>query len=191
MEAFPAFGIGGGGGGGFADLGGKFLYFFAEAIEAGGGEILAARGLQPLLLGAVDLAPGAGDAFAEGGRALGFFEDGLVGALDERGVAADFDHLNAGEEGLDGGFFDGHLGEDAAHFHVVGEDDAAEADLAAEDVGDPEAGDGGGDGVAAGPGVRGVGDHGEGEAVGNGEPGGEIGAPHEARLTVDDGHGLV
>ena len=167
------------------------LDLFAEALEAGVGEVLAAGGLEPALFGAVDFAPGAGDDFAEGAGALGFFEDGFVRALDERGVAADFDHLNAGEEGLDDGFLDGHLREDAAHLHVVGEDDAFEANLAAEDVGDPVAGDGGGRGVAAGPRIGRVGDHSKGQTRGEGEPGGEVGAPHEARLAMDDRHGLV
>jgi hypothetical protein len=64
--ALPAFGVGGDGGG-FADLGGELLHVVAETVEAGGGEVLAAGGPEPAFLGAIDLAPGAGDAFAEGG----------------------------------------------------------------------------------------------------------------------------
>src|ERR1700728_4168541 len=56
FEAFPALRVWSGMGGGFAYFLREFLYVFAEAVQAGFGEVLAAGGLEPLFLGAVDFA---------------------------------------------------------------------------------------------------------------------------------------
>ena len=69
---------------------------------------------------------------AEGAGVLGFVEDGFVGGKDERGVPAYLDQVGACGDRIDGGFFDGRVMQDAAHLHVVGDDEAAEAELVAE-----------------------------------------------------------
>ena len=69
------------------------------------------------------------DDTAEAAGALGLGQDRFVGGEYERGVFADLDQVRAGGDGRDGCLFHRSVMQDAAHLHVVGDDESAEGDL--------------------------------------------------------------
>ena len=60
---------------------------------------------------------------------LSLAQDGFVCSENESRVLADFDEVGPGGDGGNGRVFDRSMMQDAAHLHVVGDDEAAEAEL--------------------------------------------------------------
>ncbi len=114
-----------------------------------------------------------------------------MGAVDELEVVADEVEVGSGVDGGDGGLLDGGAVEDAAHFKIVGDDEAVVANLLAEDGGDPLGGDGGGSGVSCDLGEGGVGNHDERERAGEETVGEEIVLPERFETLLDDGESVV
>ncbi len=77
-------------------------------------------------------------------------QDGFVGGEDESRILAYLDQVRARGDGGDGRFFHRRMMQDAAHLHVVGDDEAAEAELVPEGAVDPEGRDGCGEGLRIG-----------------------------------------
>ncbi len=135
------------------------------------------------------------DVGAEAAGAFRFAEDGFVRGEDERGVFTDFNEMGAGSDGGDGGFFHGRVMKNAAHLHVVGDDEAAEGKLVSERAIDPE----GRDGCGQRPGVRlavglrigGVRDHDEGQRAMQLAEGKHDPLPRAASRAVDGRRGVV